>query len=229
MTNKNHLKIDITYDMYVGPLYTHNSEQNLRIILNAMDQSMYNLIKERESLLRQGCEKIDLIDINSQIEDCIGIAFVACQIDIKRATSQIFKFKELMESRGHRINKKWNNKCAIQDWGANKHRCNGSIINVIDVLANYWKHRDEWDEDSSGWKTNKNNKHTIAQIGNLGITSGTYYNFSDLQDCLREFGLADVVGLVDQIYLWRKSLWLNVVELYGKAGFELPKQIKIIM
>lgn len=107
-------------------------------------------------------EWYDGIFAKEQIETILGIAFVAAQTYITGTISDI-------RAIGVGANK--GNKYEMLSTGSPYVADNVTQVVLVDSIANYYKHNEEWD----GWKEDNKNKRTIEILRKCGITEKTEF------------------------------------------------------
>ena len=105
------------------------------------------------------------------IENLLGMSFVSAQVFITSVQSEINAISKLCISR-------YGNELPIAQkqslfklgpsLGA---RTAHSAIEVVDGVANYWKHGDQWETEKGGsiWTTNRHNLRTVEIVNSIGL------------------------------------------------------------
>ena len=140
------------------------------------------------------------------LEEWLGVAFVACQVEITRAASEIKKLHDLVEHELPHVKFR-------DGFSANRqHLMRQGLgdrlgpIEALDAFANYYKHRDQW---KVGWPDGKNNHYmrtrdNIVRAGALPISTAnmrTGFQHVSLHD---RYGSAE--ELAEKIASWQDDL-----------------------
>jgi hypothetical protein len=146
------------------------------------------------------------------VQILVGTAFVLGQAAVTQAVSILAK---IHESTGK---PSWipHGRRKIMDTVAPVHRKTGlSKITIINAVANYFKHRYEWDDN---WSGPARSQETIEIVVKLGMRPTSQQN---TEIALRELGmLPGKVGSLAQIVVeWRESLAAHIREQLDKHGF----------
>lgn len=141
------------------------------------------------------------------IENLLGTAFVACQTYITGMVSRIIalhKYHHILKGQ-NKLMTTGNTKSDILSFGDNLDNKKCTKVQLIDSLANYFKHRDEW---SFNWDTtNEKSKQTIKIIKLAGAESA---NTGNLRKAAEFLGNKDYVNTeVFNIIMndWCKNLY----------------------
>ncbi|MBW1941166.1 MAG: hypothetical protein JRI28_07405 [Deltaproteobacteria bacterium] len=166
----------------------------MRELFIALNQSFVNIQ-----------EKIDAIDwydgifAKEQIETVLGIAFVAAQTYITGTISDIRAIKKEAEKR---------NKFEFLSIGELHTEKQVTKILVVDSMANYYKHNEEWD----GWKVNGKNRKTIETLKVFGITDKTEFPCYEAATMLwSEMEMNNLNNLLNILVNWREKILIEMI------------------
>ncbi len=181
---------------------------SLRSVLADIDKEISSLSAE----LEKTDDDEESVGIDGAIQDqavfyheMLGMAFVACQVEITRAVAEVWQIHKLakrkrVELRTTSVDKREIMRVGFADPGK------PSTIEVIDAAANYQKHSDEWPRD---WDVNPppnpNSVKTIKVLLALGIKPDDFV----IDACAQHLGIkktADVMRLLDHLATWRSEL-----------------------
>lgn len=82
-----------------------------------------------------------------------------------------------------------------------------SQVSLINALANYYKHFEEW----SDWEVNQSNRFTIEQLSKCGINNETSFPMWQSAQLLSDSEcISDLGFLGDILVSWRSALIVNV-------------------
>ncbi|MCK4828882.1 hypothetical protein KA005_74850 [bacterium] len=208
-----------------------NDRRSLERVLEPIGQG----IKASGSILEDAeVERLDdryLDSIISEetwiIENLLGAAFVTCHTHITKVTSTISRLYylcdektknqfEFISNRNYDVYKK--NSPLMSGTSFTK-------IEVIQVAANYFKHKSEWAADKNEprkWKECKTGKHTIEAMNDLSdvidISAGSTGNLRALSRALGNTEYSDTSVFIDIIADWQVSLEKSVRDELSGTG-----------
>ncbi len=166
----------------------------------------------RENLLRSLLcslgKGFDVIDKNLQTkewhdglfakeeaEGILGISFIAAQTYI---TGVVADFNETNS------NYKKGSKFKLLSSYSELVKENVTSVQLIDTVANYYKHNDEW----SNWEVNNHNKHTIEILMACGITTKTEFPCYEAATMLwPENEIKELSNLLNILVVWREQVF----------------------
>jgi hypothetical protein len=177
-------------------------------------------ISALEDKLEGADDDLERVGIDSMIEDgavfyhdMLGIAFMACQVEIARAVAEIQQMHDMARRKGielptvrvdpetKRVSRK-----EIMRFGFPDEPPAPSPAEVINAAANYQKHSDEWPRKwDVGPPPNKERAKTIEILKAIGIKSDDFA----VDACARHLGINgadDLMRLLDHISSWRSKL-----------------------
>jgi hypothetical protein len=156
----------------------------------------------------------DAPELAAEIEDFIGVAFVASQTYITTVVSRLQKLHELARlgsipaqttTSGHKQDMmRYGSQYTPQKPYA--------PIEVMNAFANYYKHRDEWDADWT--RLGGLQQETATIIGSAGAFQSTTENLRTGAKYLGNTALSNTKAFVDIFASWRKQL----VGAYSEAA-----------
>jgi hypothetical protein len=136
------------------------------------------------------------------VEELLGVAFVLCQVNITECVSWVQRLlrlvrkeqKHLKTVTGGRVSLMRHGKPAGQKYAP---------VEIIDALANYYKHHSQWE---SGWPITNWNKATIPVLRHIGASHGYSANLRNGSEHLGNSDYTDVRIFADHVKQWRRSL-----------------------
>jgi len=163
--------------------------QWLKELFNGLKTAIQEIVLELDEV-----DWYDGLHAKEDSESVFGIAFVAAQIYI---TGTVSDLKEMVNC------PKEIYKGSLLALDTRVIREGINAIQLIDAIANYFKHHDEW----SDWRTTSKNKRTISMLNRSGITKDTEfpcYYAATLLWSEEEIGNFD--NLLDILVCWRKNV-----------------------
>ena len=148
-------------------------------------------------------EKLNTIDYfdglfaQEQAETIFGIAFITAQTYISGTISDMLE-----------INTSSNiSNFDMLEIGSSLDKNNISKVLIINTIANYYKHHEEW----NGWKIENNNKRTIQTLNKIGISESTEFPCHQAAQitCPNEV-LCELNYLLIILVEWRKNLLAHI-------------------
>lgn len=142
-------------------------------------------------------EYFDGLFAQEQAETVFGIAFVTAQTYI---TGTISDMNEVNNNSGL-------TKTDMLNIGSPSITNNISKVFLINTIANYYKHHEEW----SGWQIESHNRRTIQTLNQLGFNEHTLYPCHEAAQVIWPTEvLCELNYLLDVLVDWRKNLLLHV-------------------
>ncbi|UTZ44199.1 hypothetical protein [Vibrio campbellii] len=138
-----------------------------------------------------------------EIGNTIGNAFTLAQVPISQAVSIFIKLRESCND----INRYPSKKASILRYRSEINETNDlTKIEIIDVVANYYKHRHEWPDDWDETKAKGVQKSTIQMAKKMGMTNSDMT--ANMKYALSLLGihnkdLTELCRIVDE---WREDL-----------------------
>lgn len=212
-------------------LHILNDRRSLERVLEPIGQG----IKVSESILEEAeTEEVDDRYLDSLIseetwiiENLLGSAFITCQTHMTEVTSAISRLYDLCDEKTRNQFEYISNK-NFKVYKKNSPTLSGTNytkIKVIQIAANYFKHRSEWSIDISEpgkWKVCETGKHTIEPMNNLvnviGISAGSTGNLRALSRALGNTEYSDTSVFIDIIINWQVSLEASIRGELNEAG-----------
>src|SRR6266700_317339 len=187
--------------------------RNLADLIHAAEESRFERADPRKSASPKYYTVEDEHDI-AVVELLIGSAFVLGQAAITQAVSIVTKIYDLAAKPS------WlpHGKAALMSAEAAKHNKTGlSEIVLIDVVANYFKHRYEWPDDWIG--ASPQQQRTIDLALRLGLSPDGNHN---LDTAVREMGMStrDMTPLSVLVQEWRERLAAYCRDQMNKHGID---------
>jgi hypothetical protein len=140
-------------------------------------------------------EWYDGLFAKEEAEGILGIAFIAAQAYI---TGVVADFNEA------NINYKKDSKFKLLSSYSELVKENVTSVQLIDTVANYYKHNDEW----SNWEVNNRNKHTIEILIACGITINTEFPCYEAATILwPENEIKELSNLLNILVAWREQVF----------------------
>lgn len=148
------------------------------------------------------------------IENIYGLSLVLCQSYINEVIKQVKNFYNDYEAftgkTASRITIE--KKDILSNYGSKIDDSKYSKVEIINHLANYYKHREEW-----GSIIDSRNKYTIEAIQAIGgyIDMNTYW-VQNLEKCIKRIGIMEVKKIHELIPIlddWKFSIRNAIVEL----------------
>jgi hypothetical protein len=177
------------YTMKTHYLETDYRSEWVKEILISLDHGFINIQKKYDEN-----EWFDAYWAQEQVESIYGIAYVTAQTYITGTISDMSKISALEATKERKA-----------EWMATAESVvNGiSAINLMNAMANYFKHNEEWDEG----KLVRNNKNTIEILDRCNINSETDFPcWTAAQTLCNKEMISDVVFLHKMLVAWRKEL-----------------------
>jgi len=164
-------------------------ESWIRELFLGLEQAFVNVDKNLSTI-----EYYDGLFAKEQIETILGIAFVTAQTYIMGTISDIRS-----TNKGNNQKKKSKIISSGTAYVVNKI----TQIELVDSIANYYKHNDEWDH----WKINKHNKVTIEKLMKCGISSETEFPCYETAKMLwPEKEINELSNLIKVLKNWREKV-----------------------
>lgn len=164
----------------------------MRDLFSSLNHGFKNIQEKLNDL-----EYFDGVFAQEQAETIYGIAFVTAQTYI---TGTVADMSEI----GSNLNLK---KTEMLSIGSPKVDNETSKILLINTIANYYKHYDEWD----GWKIERHNKRTIEILNKCGISEKTQYPCHEAARIIWPTEvLCELNYLLKVLVEWRKDLLHHV-------------------
>jgi hypothetical protein len=141
------------------------------------------------------------------IENLLGAAFVACQADISAIISHVNRMHKRALSEGHHLASSNCNKAGIlaldnqlvATWTY-------SYVQVIDAVANYFKHRDEWRGPWAQFPPVSRQGKTVAIITVVGAKQGSTGNMRTSVTALGISNYSNLTILYEHIASWADNV-----------------------
>jgi len=148
-------------------------------------------------------EKDWLADSEGEVvEGMLGMAFIACQLDITSVVSSCQKLHEFMPQLGPRPSRAdlmvKNNPPVV----ATKH----SKVAAIDGVANYFKHQDEWPADWTKLKPSSRAFGTAEVVKALGVKADGYGVMTGFTTIVGHSQYEGVLELREIVLNWARKL-----------------------
>jgi hypothetical protein len=184
-------------------IFLHQDTTSLRRLLEALGAAIKRCSDQIDRAANSGNE--DYADAVTEaecgvIEDLLGTAFVGCQIFITATVSGTRHFQELSND------KSAHEKATVLGIGSpTLASTNYTRVQVIDALANYFKHRDEWTGEWAALTGRAG--QTISIIRAAGATQG---NTGNLRTAAQALGVSDYGNLEilhNTIQEWCDNVW----------------------
>lgn len=132
-------------------------------------------------------EDADTWDVFHDIDNTVGLGFTAAQTYLTSVARALRAKRTEIISHGP------------------KHAGGLTIAQIVNEAANFWKHRDEWQEDATEAARNTRRLRTIEVLVAAGAVVSTDYPLASLLEKLKMTTLRDIA---DALIPWRDSLWL---------------------
>jgi hypothetical protein len=160
------------------------------------------------------------------IDELLGMAFVAAQIFITGVRTIVEDLSRACSANGRPLPLVKDPKAKaswVLDIGEQVAGSTYTAIQVAYHVANYWKHRDEWEtcEKVTGerfsrvWKTDNKNDKTVRILSSIGIEYSTGPLPGHLRTAAEAFGVtddyADLSPVRQKVRHWAEALYKAVV------------------
>ncbi len=194
-------------------------DETVRLLLqnlhDDLDASLDTLLEPIGDAIAASSERIkafktrykdDAPELQAEIEDFIGVAFVASQTYITIVVSTLQKLHKLVRLGGKaELTTTSGSKQDLMGYGSKHSREKPySPIQVINAFANYYKHRDEWDPDWT--KLGGRQKETATIIGSAGAFQSSTENLRIGAKYLGNTEFSKTRVFVNIFTAWRKQL-----------------------
>jgi hypothetical protein len=133
-------------------------------------------------------EDADTWDVLHDIDNIVGLGFTAAQTYLTSVSRALRMRRTEAISRGP------------------KHAGGFTIAQIVNEAANFWKHRDEWEEEATEAPRDKRRARTIEVLSAAGVDLKADYPLSSLLERLK---VATVRNIADALIPWRDHLWLT--------------------
>ncbi|MCG2722496.1 MAG: hypothetical protein L6290_10860 [Thermodesulfovibrionales bacterium] len=141
------------------------------------------------------------------IENLLGAAFVACQADISAVISHVNRMHKRGLSDGHRLASSDSSKTGILALDNQLVATSTySYVQVIDAVANYFKHRDEWRGSWIQFSPKSREGKTVAIITVVGAKQGSTGNMRTGVTALGISNYRNLTSLYEHIASWADNV-----------------------
>ena len=135
------------------------------------------------------------------VENLLGAAFIACQTFIAAVVSAAMRLHKHKVKEGSPVSADLAKKATLLRLGTPIDGRGVTDVELLDALANYYKHRSEW--RLSDWAHPSGRKAaTIAVIKRAGLDAGTTGNLRVGADVLGNPAYADLQVFHEQLRAW---------------------------
>lgn len=131
-------------------------------------------------------EDADTWDAVHDIDNTVGLGFTAAQTYLTSVSRALRMKRAEAISRGP------------------KHVDDLTIAQIVNAAANFWKHRDEWEEEAAESLRDKRCARTIEVLTATGVDLNGDYPLSGL---LAKLNLTTIRDIADALIPWRDDLW----------------------
>lgn len=215
MKYKEHTKINFV-KLHLHLLrYTAEADE-LRAVLEALSKAIEASQRRMKEALGSKQEKyIEYVsDTESDlVENLLGAAFIVCQVQITSIAQRAIDARaEILKSACPEFNEFGDKKWGVMLKGEQFGRSSYSKVCVLNSLANYFKHRDEW-EPKLDWTMLKSrgSRNTALVIEAAGLKPGSTGNLRNGAESLGLGGYHQLSILTDIIGSWAENI-LSVLE-----------------
>lgn len=141
------------------------------------------------------------------IENLLGAAFVVCQADITAVISHVNHMHKRAFADGHRLSSSDNSKAGMLSLDNQLVATSPySYVQVIDAVANYFKHRDEWRGLWTQFPPASSQGKTVAIITVVGAEQGSTGNMRTGVTALGISNYRNLTILYDHIASWADNV-----------------------
>lgn len=152
----------------------------------------------------------------SLIEDLLGTSFVVLQTYITAVRSAIIDLSQVCEKKFGSPLSFYSGPVSLLKFNGENLYSEPSAVEIINAIANYWKHRDEWGPD---WdELDERSKKTAKLIQVAGLSCGSTGN---LRNAAKYFGVNDLYNLKPIRYKVRS--WGQLLLKMSEAEIERSK------
>lgn len=175
-------------------------EQCLMPISRSIEQSAKRIESAEDSGIQDYLDAV-IDDETFLIENLLGIAFVICQHYITFIISNVKRMHDMASRSSTSLTTTSENKKDILRFGEHIDGSEFTKVQLIDALANYFKHQDEW---KGAWEKLKGKQKDTASIlqsagvkqfstgqfrdGARTLGNETYSNFAPVLSVLKDWG-----------------------------------------
>jgi hypothetical protein len=137
------------------------------------------------------------------IEDYIGLAFVACQVQINAVCRAVEELHRLAQENGRNLRTTNGRRCSIMEY-ASTEKNRPSEVRAIHAFANYYKHRSEW---PPGWVgLNRQQAFSADVIRVYGATPDGSSNLTNGLVAMGYRSLVNLSGMDAALFEWNDAL-----------------------
>jgi hypothetical protein len=164
-------------------LIEHDFDHDMLVsVLTGLDAHLGSLAQYAQG------EDADTWDVFHDMDNTVGLGFAAAQTYLTSVSRALRMNRTDAISRGP------------------KHTRGFTIAQIVNEAANFWKHRDEWDEEPTEASRDRRRARTIAVLVAVGVELNADYPLSSLLDKLKITTVRDIAVL---LIPWRDNLWLT--------------------
>jgi hypothetical protein len=212
-TNPNWREIRILYEKMTDPFET--------MALQSVSGALIQTLEETEELLcanmgkegvARGYWTVSEELLHEEKGYLVGNIFVLAQVAITQSTILFQKLREYCDNKDCLPKQKK----AIFEFKSNAvNGLNISEISLIDSIANYFKHQDEW---PSNWVSTANNGYpTMETVKNIGMKPQALTD--NIEIALNVLGVSDEISeITDIVQNWREMLASELLKDSAIAG-----------
>lgn len=184
-------------------------------LFSALEQVITSASSRIEEASRAGDEEYaDVVtdEESSHVEELIGLMFVSAQTFITTVRNRLAQVSEICKKEKGRSLSFLKDQRAydvLKFADPMRGTPHYTEIEVINAVANYWKHQEEWSAHNFTWDTTKmrdKEKRTIEIISAVGMSP---YSSGNLRKAANTFGIAsynDLSVIQDKLSKWARSL-----------------------
>jgi hypothetical protein len=133
-------------------------------------------------------EEADTWDVLHDIDNIVGLGFTAAQTYLTSVS------RALRMRRTDAISRR------------PEHAGGFTMAQIVNEAANFWKHRDEWEEEPTETRGDKRRGRTIEVLAATGLELNADYPLSGLLEKLK---MRTIRNIADALIPWRDNLWLT--------------------